>query len=94
VVSSSAVADPALVAACRITGETVSLRADVRAALAANRLHVAVIATGEVTTDIPEYADSTRGLPEHRLEPPARHRRHPRSAGGLGRRGEPALPAG
>jgi len=57
VVSSSQVDDRALAIACRITGEMVSLRADVRSALAANHLRVAVIGTGEVTTDIPEYAD-------------------------------------
>jgi hypothetical protein len=63
VVSSTAVADQGLAAACRITGEMVSLRADVRAALAANHMHVAVIGAGEVTTDIPEYADLYAAFP-------------------------------
>ena len=63
VVSSAAVADQALLAACRITGEMVSLRADVRQALGANHLHVAVVGTGEVTTDIPEYADLYTAFP-------------------------------
>jgi hypothetical protein len=57
VVSSGAVSDEALVAACRITGNMVSLREDVRQALAKNNHHVAVIGESEHTTDIPEYAD-------------------------------------
>ena len=64
VVSSAAVSDQVLVAACRITGEVISLRADVRQALAANRLHVAVLATGERTTDIPEHADLYSAFPD------------------------------
>jgi hypothetical protein len=64
VVSSAAVGDQALAAACRITGEVVALRADVRAALAANRLHVAVLAAGERTTDIPEHADLYSAFPD------------------------------
>jgi hypothetical protein len=57
VVSSAAVSDEALVAACRITGNMVSRREDVRQALAKNNHHVAVIGENEQTTDIPEYAD-------------------------------------
>ena len=57
VVASAAVSDQALQIACRITGEVVSLRSDVRQALAANHFRVAVLAPTEVTTDIPEYAD-------------------------------------
>jgi hypothetical protein len=64
VVASAAISDHALLAACRITGEVVALRADVRAAMAANRLHVAVLATGERTTDIPEYADPHAAFPD------------------------------
>ena len=63
VVASDKVSDRALQAACRITGEMVSARADVRAALASNRLRVAVLATSEVTTDIPEYADLYLAFP-------------------------------
>jgi hypothetical protein len=63
VVSSGQASDRALQVACRITGEMLSLRSDVRAALAANRLRVAVIATSEVTTDIPEYADLYAAFP-------------------------------
>jgi hypothetical protein len=57
VVSSGAVSDEALVAACRITGNMVSLREDVRQALAKNNHRVAVMGESERTTDIPEYAD-------------------------------------
>jgi hypothetical protein len=57
VVSSANVSDQALLAACRITGNMVSAREDVRQALARNNHRVAVIAANEQTTDIPEYAD-------------------------------------
>jgi hypothetical protein len=63
VVSSAKVSDQALRLACRITGSMVSARADVRQALANNRFHVAVLATTEVTTDIPEYADLYAAFP-------------------------------
>jgi hypothetical protein len=63
VVSSSQVSDQALVAACRITGEMVSARKDVRDALAARHFRVAVLALGERTTDIPEYADLYSAFP-------------------------------
>jgi hypothetical protein len=63
VVSSAQVSDVALLRACRITGTMVSLRADVRQALAANHLHVAVLAEHEVTTNIPEYADLNTVFP-------------------------------
>lgn len=63
VVASAQVSDRALQLACRITGEVVSLRADVRQALAANRFRVAVLAPNEVTTDIPEYADMYAAFP-------------------------------
>lgn len=64
VVSSAQVSDRALVEACRITGELVAARADVRQALADHRFHVAVLATGERTTDIPEYADLYSAFPD------------------------------
>jgi hypothetical protein len=57
VVSSANVSDEALAAACRITGNMVALRDDVRQAMARNNHRVAVIALNEQTTDIPEYAD-------------------------------------
>lgn len=57
VVSSDKVSDEALARACRITGNMVSLRQDVRHALAANSHRVAVIAVDERTTDIPEYTN-------------------------------------
>jgi hypothetical protein len=63
VVASDKVSDRALQSACRITGEMISARADVRAALATNRLRVAVLGTSEVTTDIPEYADLYAAFP-------------------------------
>jgi hypothetical protein len=57
VVSSAKVSDEALLRACRITGNMVSLREDVRRALAGKSHRVAVIAADERTTDIPEYAN-------------------------------------
>lgn len=57
VVSSAKVSDEALVQACRITGTMVSLRDDLRRALAGHNHHVAVIAVNEKATDIPEYAN-------------------------------------
>jgi hypothetical protein len=57
VVSSAKVSDEALVRACRTTGTMVSLRDDLRRALAGNQHRVAVIALDEQATDIPEYAN-------------------------------------
>jgi hypothetical protein len=57
VVSSANVTDEALLAACRITGNMVAKREDVRLAMAGHNHRVAVIAENERTTDIPEYAD-------------------------------------
>jgi len=57
VLGSSKVADVALVQACRIVGEMVSKRDDVRQAMMANHVRAAVQAEDEVTTDIPEYED-------------------------------------
>jgi hypothetical protein len=42
----------------------VSLRSDVRQAVASNRLRVAGLGTGELTTDIPEYADLYGAFPD------------------------------
>ena len=57
VVSSANVSDEALLAACRITGNMVAKREEVRVAMAGNNHRVVVIAENERTTDIPEYAD-------------------------------------
>jgi hypothetical protein len=57
VVSSASVSDEALRTACRITGNMVALREEVRLAMAVNNHRVVVIAESERTTDIPEYAD-------------------------------------
>lgn len=64
VVSSGKVSDEALARACRITGNMVSLREDVRRALASNNHRVAVIAVDERTTDIPEYANLDTVFPK------------------------------
>jgi hypothetical protein len=64
VLGSADVSDQALQLACRITGEMVSLREDVRQALADHHLRVAVLAQSEVTTDIPEYADLYTAFPD------------------------------
>lgn len=80
VVSSSKVSVEALVTACRITGQLVAARADVRQALAASHFRIAVLGLDERTTDIPEYADlyaafpdtdwnETRGLGATRVRP-------------------------
>jgi alpha-glucosidase len=63
VVSSDRVSDEALLRACRITSEVLSARDDVRQALANNHHRVAVLATGEITTNIPEYADLYDAFP-------------------------------
>jgi hypothetical protein len=55
IVGSSAPADASLVQACSITVRMLAARADVRSAMMAANLRVAVIAVGEVTTDLPEY---------------------------------------
>jgi hypothetical protein len=63
IVSSDKVSDEALGRACRITGNFVSSRQDVRDALAAQHHHVAVLAQGEKATDIPEYVDLYQAFP-------------------------------
>jgi hypothetical protein len=69
VVSSSQVADLALVKACRITTYMLSARADVRGAFAATRQRVAVIGQNEVLTNLPEYADLYTNPPLGPLAP-------------------------
>lgn len=64
VVSSDKVSDEALVRACRITGNFVSLREDVRTALAKRQHRVAVLADDEQATDIPEYVDLYQDFPD------------------------------
>ena len=55
IVASSAPADAALVQACTLTVRMLAARDDVRSAMIAANLRVAVMAVGEVTTDLPEY---------------------------------------
>jgi hypothetical protein len=57
VLSSAAVADPALQTACTIVGHMLSARDDVRQAMMGLNMTVVVMGRGEVTTDIPEYAN-------------------------------------
>lgn len=64
VLSSAKVSDQALARACQITGNFVSLRDDVRQALAKSHHRVAVLAGDEKITDIPEYADLYQAFPE------------------------------
>jgi len=56
VLSSPAVDDAAVTAACSIVVHMLSLRADVRQRMVDLDMSVAIIGVGEVTTDIPEYA--------------------------------------
>lgn len=55
VLSSSAVADSAVVNACVVVVRMLSARDDVRQAMIARQMRVAVIARSEVTTDLPDY---------------------------------------
>jgi len=57
VLSSAAVADPALQTACTIVGHMLSARDDVRQAMMGLKMTVVVMGRNEVTTDIPEYAN-------------------------------------
>jgi hypothetical protein len=57
VISSTNVSDQALSRACSIVVHMVAKRDDVRQAMIDNGLRIAVIGTGEVTTDLPEYGD-------------------------------------
>ncbi|MBN2577236.1 MAG: hypothetical protein JXP73_21925 [Deltaproteobacteria bacterium] len=63
VVSSERVSDEALLRACRITGNMVSLREDVRQAMAGNNHRVAVLAMTERVTDLPENEDLYTAFP-------------------------------
>jgi hypothetical protein len=63
VLSSIAVADKALVQACFAVMHMVDKRDDVRQAMIAQNMHVAVIGINEVTTDIPEYSDLYSAFP-------------------------------
>jgi hypothetical protein len=63
VVSSASVADQALTQACNIVVHMLVERADVRQAMIDNSVRMAVIGTGEVTTDLPEYSDLYTAFP-------------------------------
>jgi len=63
VMSSSAVSDTALAAACTIVAHMVSTRADVRETMIEQQMSVAVIGDGEVTTDVPEYSNLYQMFP-------------------------------
>jgi hypothetical protein len=82
VLSSAAVSDTALASACAIVAHMLSLREDVRTEMGVLQMRVAVIGDGEVTTDIPEYAnlyqifpgqewDALRGVGATRMIPVA-----------------------
>jgi len=64
VMSSSAVSDEALAAACLIVAHMVSTRADVRVTMIEQQMRVAVIGDGEVTTDVPEYRNLNQMFPQ------------------------------
>ena len=64
VVSSPSVADQALTQACDIVVHLLVSRDDVRRAMIDNSLRIAVIGTGEVTTDLPEYSDLYTAFPD------------------------------
>jgi hypothetical protein len=57
ILSSSAVADPAIATACTIVSHMLSAREDVHQAMMTLHMTVVVIGRAEVTTDIPEYAN-------------------------------------
>jgi hypothetical protein len=61
--SSGAVADAALIQACLAVVHTIDKRDDVRQQMISDSMHVAVIGTGEVTTEIPEYQDLYAAFP-------------------------------
>src|SRR5512138_1522946 len=63
VMSSGAVSDSALRAACTIVVRMLSARDDVRQAMIGQKMHVAVIGEGEVTTQVPEYANLNQMFP-------------------------------
>ena len=57
VLSSAAVADTAVAAACVVVVRMLSARDDVRQTMIAQQMRVGVIARNEVTTDLPDYRD-------------------------------------
>jgi hypothetical protein len=63
VLSSPKAASAALGQACSIVVHMLAARDDVRQALIASGVRVAVIAQGEVTTDLPEYHDLNTAFP-------------------------------
>jgi len=63
VLASARVTDEALTSACIIVVRMLAARDDVRRAMIDARIHVAVLARDEVTTDIPEYSDLYRAFP-------------------------------
>jgi hypothetical protein len=64
VVSSASVADQALTQACNIVVHMLVKRDDVRQAMIDNSVRMAIIGTGEVTTDLPEYGDLYTAFPD------------------------------
>jgi len=63
VLGSSRLSDAALTQACTIVVRMLARRDPLRQALMADNMRVAVIARGEVTTDIPEYSDLYTAFP-------------------------------
>jgi hypothetical protein len=63
VLASAVVADRALLEACTVVVHVLGPREDLRQALVARRMRVAVIGRAEVTTDIPEYRDLDVAFP-------------------------------
>lgn len=64
VVSSSRASVAAVAEAQRVVSEMLSMRADIAARLVQARVRVAVMATTEVATDVPEHADLQRVFPQ------------------------------
>jgi hypothetical protein len=64
VLSSPRVSDEALTSACVLVVRMASARADVRQTMVGQGMRVAVIARGEVTTDIPEYRNLYTTFPD------------------------------
>jgi len=63
VMSSSAVSDAALRAACTIVVRMLSAREDIRQAMIGQKMRVAVLGEDEVTTQVPEYANLYQMFP-------------------------------
>jgi hypothetical protein len=62
-VSSDKVSDQALAQACGILVHMLGMRDDIRQGLDGNHVRFAVIGTGEVTTNLPEYGDLPTAFP-------------------------------